>query len=135
MYSLVRTLKIVMVSLLALTWVSLTSHCRLEAVPGFEFLRCASDSDAAHPDEGGDPCQEGACCSVESSHCQAPRQQEIVAAVLPAILPQLYADVPNASLPSEINLGVPKAAPPEIPKSWQFSLRTALPVRAPSLAS
>ena len=34
-------IKTAMVSLLALTWVLLSSHCRLEAVPGFEFLRCS----------------------------------------------------------------------------------------------
>ena len=39
----VRMIRIVMVSLLALTWVLLTSHCKIEAMPGFEFLRCATD--------------------------------------------------------------------------------------------
>jgi hypothetical protein len=121
-----------MVSLLALTWVLLTSHCRIEAMPGFEFLRCSTD--VHESSEGGDPCKEAGCCSLESAQYQAPRQQEITPIVVVAIIPGDIFGVVEQTLPKEVSLGILTAAPPELPASWLFSLRTALPPRAPSLA-
>lgn len=129
----VRTLRTLMVALLALAWVPLTSHCRIEAVPGFEFLRCSTDVQS--PNEGGDPCKDDGCCSVESAQYKSPRQQNITPVVLVAILPTDNFGVLEHSLPAEVSLGILTAAPPELPTSWQFLSRTALPVRAPSLAS
>jgi hypothetical protein len=37
--------------------------------------------------------------------------------------------------PEPVGLAPPGTAPPEYPTSWQFLLRAALPVRAPSLVS
>jgi hypothetical protein len=39
------------------------------------------------------------------------------------------------SLPVEVSVGVLTAAPPQLLKTWHFVSRTALPARAPSLAS
>ncbi len=129
----VRTFKTLMVALLALAWVPLMSHCLIEVVPGFEFLSCSSDVQTSN--EGGDPCKSSGCCAVESAKYQSPRQQEITPIVVVAILPAENFDVLEQSLPAQVSLGVLTAAPPDLPTSWQFSLRTALPVRAPSLAS
>lgn len=132
----VRTIRITMVSLLALTWVLLTSHCRIEAMPGFEFFRCAADVHApAESESGGDPCKETGCCSFESAQYNAPRQQEIAPVVIFAIVPEDDFGVVEQCLPKEVSLGILTAAPPELPTSWQFLSRTALPPRAPSLAS
>lgn len=132
----VRTIRIAMVSLLALTWVLLTSHCRIEAMPGFEFLRCATDVHATDTtNEGGDPCKETGCCSIESAQYHAPRQHEIAPVVIAAIVPADDFGIVEQSLPKEVSLGILTAAPPELPSSWQFLSRTALPPRAPSLAS
>ena len=129
----VRTLRTVLVALLALAWVPLTSHCRIEGLPGFEFLRCSSDVQTSN--EGGDPCSEGECCAVESAMYQSLRLEKITPVVIVAILPAEDFGVVEQSLPDEVSLGILTAAPPDLPKPWQFSLRTALPVRAPSLAS
>lgn len=132
----VRTIRITMVSLVALTWVLLTSHCKIEAMPGFEFLRCATDIHApAESESGGDPCKDTGCCAIESAQYHAPRQQELAPVVVLAIVPPDNFGVVEQSLPKEVSLGILTSAPPELPTSWQFSLRTALPVRAPSLAS
>jgi hypothetical protein len=132
----VRTIRIAMVSLLALTWVLLTSHCKIEAMPGFEFLRCATDIHApAESESGGDPCKDVGCCSIESAQYHAPRQHELAPVVVLAIVPADNFGVVEQSLPKEVSLGILTAAPPELPTSWQFLSRTALPVRAPSLAS
>ena len=131
-YYAVRMFRTIVVALLALAWVPLTSHCQLEAVPGLEFLRCSSDVQS--PTEGGDPCQEGGCCTVESAKYQSPRQQEIIPVAV-AILPADSFAFLDQSLPVEINLGILTAGPPGLPTSWQFFFRTALSPRAPSLAS
>lgn len=132
----VRTIKIAMVSLVALTWVLLTSHCKIEVMPGFEFLRCATDIHApAESESGGDPCKDSGCCSFESAQYQAPRQQEAAPVIVFAVIPADSLGVVERSLPKEVSLGILTAAPPELPTSWQFLSRTALPVRAPSLAS
>ena len=125
-----------MVSLAALTWVLLTSHCKIEAVPGFEFLRCATDvHEPSESERSGDPCKDAGCCSVESAQYHAPRQHEIAPVIVFDIIPMDNFGVVEQCLPKEVSLGILTAAPPELPTSWQFSLRTALPVRAPSLAS
>ncbi|MDA1273217.1 MAG: hypothetical protein O2960_04065 [Verrucomicrobia bacterium] len=128
-----QTLRTLVVALMALAWVTVTSHCQFEALPGLEFLRCATELQV--PDEGGDPCNEGGCCSVESAKYQSPRQQEMLPVVLVAILPVDDFDMLELSLPVGVSFGILTAAPPELQASWQFSLRTALPVRAPSLNS
>jgi hypothetical protein len=122
----------VVVALLALAWAPLTSHCQLESVPGLEFLRCSAD--VQMPTEGGDPCQEGGCCTVESATYQSPRQQEITLVVV-AILPGDSFGFLEPPLSNEVNLGVLNTGPPGLPTSWQFFFRTALSPRAPSLAS
>lgn len=125
-----------MVSLLALTWVLLTSHCKIEAMPGFEFLRCATDIHApAESDSGGDPCKDAGCCSIESAQYHAPRQQEIAPVVVLDIIPADNFGVVEQLLTKEVSPGILTAAPPDLRTSWQFLSRTALPVRAPSLAS
>jgi hypothetical protein len=128
-----RTLKTLVVALMALAWVTATAHCQFEVLAGLEFLRCASDVQG--PTDGGDDCNDRECCSVESAKYQFSRQQEISPVVALAIVPVADSAVLEQSLPVEVSLGILTAAPPELQASWQFSLRTALPVRAPSLAS
>ena len=125
-----------MVSLVALTWVLLISHCKIEAISGFEFLRCATEIHApAESEKGGDPCKDTDCCSIESAQYLAPRQHELAPLVAFDFVPADQFGVVEQSLPKEVSIGVLTVAPPGLPTSWQFSLRTALPVRAPSLAS
>lgn len=125
-----------MVSLHALTWVLLTSHCRIEAMPGFEFLRCATDIHApAKSESGGAPCKDTGCCSIESAQYHAPRQHDIAPVVILAVVPAEIFRAVTQSLPRVVSLGILTAAPPELSTSWQFLSRTALLPRAPSLAS
>ncbi len=127
-----------MVSLLAVTWVLLTSHCKIEAIAGFEFLRCASDLEShASPENGGDPCDDAGCCAVESAQYHAPRHHDLTPTPLTALslAPQELFHL-AASAPSlQIRPGLLTTAPPDLPASWRFFFRTALPVRAPSPAS
>ena len=122
-----------MVSLMALSWVLMASHCKIEALPGFEFFRCAADVQSANG--GGDPCQETGCCSVESAHYHAPRQQETTPVVLVAMLSADNHVVVEQSSPKAAGPGIPTADPPDLSSSWQFLSRAALSPRAPSSVS
>jgi hypothetical protein len=129
----VLTWKSVVIGLVMLVWATASHHCDLEQASGWAFLRCASD-----PHESGDGCDHSkdvGCCSIEYAQYHAPRQLELTPIVGPIIFPPDNFDVVEQSLPKDVSLGILTAAPPELPTSWQFLYRTALPVRAPSLAS
>jgi len=122
--------------LAAFAWLPMTSHCRLESVPGFEFLACLTESSChGEPIPQQSAPEDSGCCSVEKSHYKT----EQLRVTLPPLelQPVDSASAINlaSTLPAEVSIGVLTAAPPGITKSWQFSSRTALPARAPSLAS
>jgi hypothetical protein len=104
-------------------------HCKLETIPGLEFLRCPSDTDASSD------CQGDGCETVESALYKVPDHQNITpepvldTVVLPSLLER--EDPPCENPPCWLVT----SAPPELPKVWQFSFRTALPPRAPSIVS
>lgn len=113
--------------LLALLWVPATTHCRLEMIPGLEFLHCFADT-PADSDCEGDSCQ-----SVESASYKPEDTQPVLQ------VPAIVFDLLRASLSVEPT-SAPRTteqtgAPPELPASWQFSRRAALPLRAPPLVS
>ncbi len=111
-------------------WPLATSHCSLEQMPGLEFLACADEA-AAVPHQGND-CETDSCASVESGfyksedgHQVVPTAPLVASALLTAILRKSAQPVAGSRI-------VFDSAPPELPKVWQFSFRTALPPRAPS---
>ena len=111
-------------------WGLAAMHCKLEALPGMAFLRscCFADSSSASPKD----CETDSCGAVEDGkyrpeelNASAPHPVLVSALLLAAIeapLPELMAHPFTVAKP-----------PPELPRSWQFSLRAALPPRAPSL--
>ena len=118
--------------LLALAWAPLMSHCALETIPALHWMACQpaarSQSDAnSHCDDG--------CCAAESSAYRAPAAQFShldVDSVQPLVnaLARLAVEPP-----SEFLLRPSSDPPPELLPTWQFSHRTALQPRAPSLVS
>lgn len=127
----VRTLRNIWFAMTALAWLSMTMHCQLESVPAFLFLACQPGAPESKTDQH---CDTGCCAAEKSQYKSAQlRVTHPSPELLPiSFLPQL--DLANA-LPAEVSVGILTAAPPELPTSWQFSSRTALPIRAPSLAS
>jgi hypothetical protein len=126
-----------MAMLLALAWVPLMSHCRIEALTDLEIFSCSTEEHHS-TDDSGEPCgDDDTCCAVEFAKYQSPRQQEIVPVASLLIEPgaDFCAAAATIPLPAELCLGILTAAPPDMPVGWQFSLRAALPVRAPSVAS
>jgi len=119
-------------SVLALVLYGLASmHCLLESVPGFDFLKscCFVDSEAGKSKD----CESDQCV-VENGDYRS--QEQTVSAPQPPLLLALLSPVIEAPLPEpQVASLVASESPPELPKVWQFSHRTALPVRAPSIAS
>jgi hypothetical protein len=111
-------------------------HCRLEVLPGFEFLSCyqqpGADKAPAHHEKD---CGDDGCASVELDCYKTEQAQNAPLTPLLALVAFL-SPLPEPDLASVVDrpVGV-SASPPELPKIWRFSQRTALPPRAPSFAS
>jgi len=108
-------------------WFAATNHCRLESVPGLEFLHCAGDTDSSKS------CNGDGCETVENGFYKTESSRLIVP--VPTMVAALSM-IPAFALPAT---PAPQnqfaSAPPEIPRTWQFVTRTASPPRAPSFAS
>jgi len=118
--------------LLAFAWLPLTAHCRIETIPGFEWLACQSagrtqSTPSSHCDAG--------CCSVESSSYKAHEGQPLQSDLNFVLLfVNVLAEL-SVERPIEFVAGLSSDPPPELLTTWQFVSRAALPVRAPSIAS
>ena len=122
--------------LAAFAWLPMTSHCRLESVPGFDFLACISETNChgESKSQGTVPEQSG-CCSVEKSHYKTDQfRVTIQTPEMLAIAATPLFDLASV-LPAEVCVGILNTGPPELLSSWQFSFRTALPARAPAFVS
>jgi len=109
----------------------MSMHCRLERIPGLEFLACQT----APESNPNSHCADSGCCAAEKSQYKS--EQLRVSLPSPDLLPISFAPIVDAanSLPDEVSLGILTTAPPQLLKTWQFASRTALPARAPSIAS
>lgn len=119
--------------LLVAVWLPAISHCKLEVLPGFSFLVCGDQADDA-PHQDND-CDSDGCAQFEDGLYKTEDAQDL--ASVPVFVPAdfLGLALERVSWPSPGLLDFPATGPPELPVTWQFSRRTALPVRAPSLTS
>jgi hypothetical protein len=125
----VKSLKKVITLLLLALWPLVVMHCKLETIPGLEFLRCASDTDTSSDCEG-DGCQ-----TVESATYKPPDHQNVTPQpVFQVLALSALPEGENRSRDHDLCWFV-SSVPPELRKVWQFSFRTALPPRAPSIVS
>ena len=109
----------------------MSMHCQLETVPGFEFLACQTTSPESKPESH---CDTGCCAAEKSQYKSAQLRVTIPSPDLLPLSSVPLLDLAN-TLPAEVSIGILTAAPPGLTTSWQFISRTALPVRAPSIAS
>jgi hypothetical protein len=128
-----RLLRIAMISVMALLWMAQAGHCSLRIIPGLDFLDCTGAQTSASSSE---VCCAGECKSVESRQ-QRTETRKPLASPKSEVMLCLKGDLAaKALLPSENHRFKTFAdIPPEFPKRWQFIERTALPPRAPSVAS
>jgi len=128
----VKSFRTLLTMLLVALWPLVTSHCDLEQLPGFEFLACTDEAAATHAESD---CATDTCASVESAFYKTEDAQLLVPT--PPLIPSnlLTTVLPSPVEPAVTSKVVFDSAPPELPQVWQFSFRTALPPRAPSLVS
>jgi hypothetical protein len=131
----VRYLKTIWVVALALLWVPITSHCQLESIPSLTaLLACCEHEDTSAPHEDQD-CEQDSCASVESGDYRTQEREPLLVIPDHISIEVAAVVVEPGSLPDEISLRILATAPPAQHHLWQFALRMALPVRAPSFAS
>ncbi len=131
----VRLLKTILALLLALSWVPLSLHCQIEAMPGWEFLSCESGEEEHSAPHQSSDCEDDFCQIIESGLYKTEEKAPLLCSVNllppgvePSIAISMQAPDPGLS-------PVANPSPPVLANTWQFTFRTALPPRAPSLAS
>jgi len=119
---------------LAVLWLPVSVHCQLEQLPGLEFLSCCDHEDTTAPHQADD-CEGDAGAVVESGLYKSEERQ--ISLPAPDLAPVMFQLLPSPAPISCIlpRSGVGSTVPPEFSRIWQFSSRTALPPRAPSLVS
>jgi hypothetical protein len=123
--------KAVVLTVVAL-WGLAAMHCKLEALPGLDFLKscCFADSAPCSPRD----CESDGCGDVEKSGYRA--EEQTPSAPQPLLILALVSSAIEAPLlEPQTGCFVEPQSPPELPRVWQFSHRTALPPRAPAIAS
>lgn len=109
-------------------WVPATGHCQWENVL---MLETACGEHATTSDPSRDCC-DSSCQALENGFVKSAPQTnlDLNIAILTAVIIML--DPPESVItPGDCST----SAPPELSPRWQFVLRTALPVRAPSFLS
>src|SRR5262245_17384941 len=110
-------------------WGLAAMHCKLEVLPGLEFLECCCNVETNTPSPKD--CENDGCGTIEDGSYRS--EEERVSAPQPVLLLGLLAGLIEAPQPVfQPASFVGSPLPPELPKVWQFSLRAALPPRAPS---
>ena len=129
----VRWLKTLVGLVLLAAWLPATSLCLIERAGWLAYDDCCPSSSPKSQDN--DPSRETTCCALASAPYKADNDDGIkISAPTTAVLPSVDLTTPHDAP------GAPKSAPvspspPELPTSWQFTFRTALPPRAPSFVS
>jgi hypothetical protein len=124
----VRYLKTVAVLLLLAFWVPGTSHALLEQAG---IIHTAD----AHHDDDHDAA-DGLCVNAATQVQALP--PSLYLSFEPLVQHELWlaaSGVVDGSVLEASGPAPPGVAPPELPQTWHFSSRTALPARAPSLIS
>ena len=125
-----KIMKAAVLTVLAL-WGLAAMHCKLEALPGLDFLRtcCLVESDCS-PASTKD-CDSDGCRVVEEGRYRA--EEQTVSAPDPLLVLALMSSVFEAPLLELPPCALPAAEPLlDLSRVWQFLNRTALLPRAPS---
>ena len=129
----VKRWKAILALLLALIYLPATGHCLLEQAGWLPSGGdCCEASDSTDRSQSV-PCASYGCCPSEFAvyFKAASGIQSLPTAEIPVCVIAFALDL----LPKQSLAPPPESYPPELPKIWQFSLRTALPPRAPSFVS
>ena len=128
-----KWLKTVLPLALVAFWLPATLHCQLEELPGLQFLACCDhETKSPHQD---DDCRTDSCAMVEDGLYKTNESTGSVVSSAVQLM-EGFAFAPSTATQSA-GRHILRATdiPAELPATWQFSQRTALPPRAPSLVS
>jgi hypothetical protein len=132
----VQSWRAIFVSAIATLWVAASFHCRLEVLTGFEFLSCCQHSESEQsPAHHEKECNDDGCAAVERGFYKPARLENAPLIPLLGLAAWLSPLPQHEQALAFDHLVSISSAPPELPKAWQFSQRTALPPRTPSFVS
>lgn len=119
--------------LLLAVWLPVTSHCLLELaefIPLDDCCAASSSSTGSHQDGADD-----ACNTLESASYKVDDNAAVLIPPAVGLLVCVLAPLEDLSVAAQFSSDFLTVAPPNLPVTWQFSYRAALPIRAPSAAS
>jgi hypothetical protein len=125
----VKLLKTSFVWALIAFWALVTNHCMLETILQLDFLRCSTETESS--DHQSSDCRDDACDSVESGAYKSEANR--ISVERPSFAFETFALAlffKLAASEASANIAAADGTPPEFVPTWQFSFRTALPVRA-----
>jgi len=132
----VKILRSIVAVLLTAVWLPASSHVLLEHCELIHQVHADHDADSggSHGHDADNHKAADGKCALASTHVSIPPPNLVA---IPSLLCLL-----GFNSPSELHggrqpsgLAPPGTAPPQLSHRWQFSFRTALPARAPSLIS
>ena len=131
-----RWLKNIVVLLTAVIWLPASSHALLEYAGLIHERHADHDADSGGSQDDDADSHEAADgkCALSSTHASVPMPNAVASPFPVCAVGLERAAVFHAELPAS-GLAPPGTAPPQLSQHWQFSFRTALPARAPSLIS
>lgn len=129
----VKWLKTIAVFWFLAVWLAASNHCRLEQVPGLNFLSCCEQGDGV-PGQDSD-CQTDGCAAVEGGFYKAGDRQPALSPPVTVLAISLAPSLDECRQVTPSCFRVSAFPPPELPVTWQFSFRAAASPRAPSLVS
>ncbi len=128
-----RAWRTLLIGVITTLWVVAGSHCLLETLPGLTFLSCCHQQETASaPTHHTNGCGDDGCEAVELGFYTQPEHPPALVNPLPALIAWLGPLLGDCSTGPSVSPPPPSPFPPELPKAWQFSQRTALLPRAPS---
>ena len=122
--------------LLVALWLPASSHALLESAGLIHQVHADHDADSSGSHEHDSDNHEAADgkCALASTHVSVPVPNMVASPFLFCLLGfDSASELHVERQPS--GLAPPGTAPPQLSHRWQFSFRTALPARAPSLIS
>jgi hypothetical protein len=129
----VKALKTVVAMVLLVSWMPATSLCLIERSGWLSNDDCCPSSSGNTP--ASQPSGDTACCALASATYKGDDNRPVSPVPpSPVCLPLLALMDFAVALDGPPSLSF-SAPPPDLPVTWQFSLRAAAPPRAPSVVS
>ena len=132
----VKSLRFIIAPLLVALWLPASSHVLLERWELIHQVHTGhdADSDDSHEHDADNHEAADGKCASSSTHVSVPLPEMVASADTLSVLGLAWVlELHLERHPS--GLDPPGTAPPQLCHRWQFSFRTALSARAPSIAS